>query len=231
MADMFYSLQEACSKLGKTEEEVIAQVGEVVAARVMELTRPGDAVLLLAGKGHNGDDVRAVTNHLPEREVNLLSVTDPAKTRQKLPLDLDPAPALVVDGLFGIGLNRPLNADWMQVIAQLNAKRLRVLSVDVPSGVDAATGEVQGAAGRAMETLTLGTAKKGLLQPSASEFVGRLRVARDIGLTPCLETSDQLLGQTEDFVGFPPARPAGGPVGGQVGDQRQHAVGPQHEER
>ena len=140
---------------GKTEEEVIAQVGEVVASRVMELTRPGDAILLLAGKGHNGDDVRAVANHLPEREVSLLSVTDPAKTRQKLPLDLDPAPALVVDGLFGIGLNRPLNADWMQVIAQVNAKRLRVLSVDVPSGVDAATGEMQGAAIRATETLTL----------------------------------------------------------------------------
>ena len=197
----------------KTEEEVIAQVGEVVAARVMELTRPGDAILLLAGKGHNGDDVRAVANHLPEREVSLLSVTDPAKTRQKLPLDLDPAPALVVDGLFGIGLNRPLNADWMQVIAQVNAKRLRVLSVDVPSGVDAATGEMQGAAIRATETLTLGAAKRGLLQPSASEFVGRLRVAPDIGLAPCRETSDLLLGQAEDFVGFPPTRPPGGHKG------------------
>ena len=81
---------------GKTEEEVIAQVGEVIAARALELTRPGDAILLLAGKGHNGDDARVVANHLPKREVSLLSVTDPAKTRQKLPLDLDPAPALVV---------------------------------------------------------------------------------------------------------------------------------------
>ena len=179
----------------------------------MELTRPGDTILLLAGKGHNGDDVRAVANHLSEREVSLLSVTDPAKTRQKLPLDLDPAPALVVDGLFGIGLNRPLNADWMQVIAQVNAKRLRVLSVDVPSGVDAATGEMQGAAIRATETLTLGAAKRGLLEPSASEFVGQLRVALDIGLAPCRETSDLLLGQAEDFTGFPPARPAGGHKG------------------
>ena len=198
---------------GKTEEEVIAQVGEVVANRAMELTRPGDAILLLAGKGHNGDDVRAMGGHLPGREVSLLSVTDPAKTRQKLPLDLDPAPALVVDGLFGIGLNRPLDADWMQVIAQVNAKRLRVLSVDTPSGIDAATGEVQGAAIRATETLTLGAAKLGLLKPSASEFVGRLRVARDIGLAPCRETSDLLLGQAEDFGGFPPARPAGGHKG------------------
>ena len=99
--------EEATWESSKTEEEVIAQVGEVVAARVMELTQPGDAILLLAGKGHNGDDVRAVANHLPEREVSLLSVTDPAKTRQKLPLDLDPAPALVVDGLFHPGPFRP----------------------------------------------------------------------------------------------------------------------------
>ena len=99
--------EEATWESSKTEEEVIAQVGEVVAARVVELTRPGDAILLLAGKGHNGDDVRAVANHLPEREMSLLSVIDPAKTRQKLPLDLDPAPALVVDGLFHPGPFRP----------------------------------------------------------------------------------------------------------------------------
>ena len=84
-------------KSGKTEKEVIALVGKVVANRVMELTRPGDDILLLAGKGHNGDDVRAMAEHLPGREVSLLSITDPAKTRQKLPLDLDPAPALVVE--------------------------------------------------------------------------------------------------------------------------------------
>ena len=198
---------------GKSEEDVIARVGEVVAARAIEMTQPGDAIMLLAGKGHNGDDVRAMAGHLPEREVSLLSITDPAKTLQKLPLDLEPAPALVVDGLFGIGLNRILNADWMQVIAQINAKQLRVLSVDTPSGIDAASGKVQGAAIRATETLTLGAAKHGLLSPNVSEFVGRLRVRTDIGLAPCPETSNLLFGQRKDFSGFPPVRPAGGHKG------------------
>ena len=136
---------------GKTEAEVIAQVGEIVVKRALELTQPGDAILLLAGKGHNGDDVRAMANHLQERDVSLLSITDPAKTLSNLATALEPRPALVVDGLFGIGLNRVLDADWMQIISQLNANRLRVLSVDVPSGVDAATGEIQGAAIRAEE--------------------------------------------------------------------------------
>ena len=101
----------------------------------------------------------------------------------------------------------------MQVIAQVNAKQLRVLSVDVPSGVDTTTGEVQGAAIRAKETLTLGAAKLGLLRPSVSEFVGQLRVAPDIGLVPYRETCDLLLGQAEDFNRFPPARPLGGHKG------------------
>ncbi|MEC8988848.1 MAG: NAD(P)H-hydrate dehydratase, partial [Verrucomicrobiota bacterium] len=121
--------------------------------------------------------------------------------------------ALVVAGLFGSGLTRPLEAVWMPVFAPVNSKRLLVLSVDVPSGVDATTGEVQGAAIRAKETLTLGAAKFGLLQPSASEFVGRLRVATDIGLVPCSETSNLLLGQAVDFNRFPPARPLGGHKG------------------
>ena len=45
---------------GKTEAEVIARVGEIVARRALELTQAGDTILLLAGKGHNGDDVRAM---------------------------------------------------------------------------------------------------------------------------------------------------------------------------
>ena len=195
---------------GKTEAEVIAQVGEIVARRALELTQPGDSILLLSGKGHNGDDVRAMANHLQERDVSLLSITDPAKTLSNLATALEPRPALVVDGLFGIGLNRVLDADWMQVISQLNANRLRVLSVDVPSGVDAATGEIQGAAIRAEETLTLGAPKTGLLHSPAADYVGRLTVAPEIGLVPRTATSELQLGQAEDFIGFPPPRPAGG---------------------
>ena len=198
---------------GKTEAEVITQVGEIVARRVLELTQPGDTILLLAGKGHNGDDVRAMANHLPERDVSLLSIADPAKTLPNLATALEPRPALVVDGLFGIGLNRVLDADWMQVISQLNANRLRVLSVDVPSGVDAATGEIQGAAIRAEETLTLGAPKTGLLHSAVADYVGRLTVAPEIGLVPHTATSELQLGQADDFCGFPPARPAGGHKG------------------
>ena len=44
---------------GRTEAEVIRRVGAAIAGRALQLTRPGDAVLILAGKGHDGDDARA----------------------------------------------------------------------------------------------------------------------------------------------------------------------------
>ena len=49
-------------------------------------------------------------------------------------------PALIIDGLFGIGLNRPLAESWQKIIAAVNASKLPVLAVDVPSGLNADTG-------------------------------------------------------------------------------------------
>ena len=62
---------------GQTEAEVIRRVGEKIARRALQLTRAGDAILILAGKGHNGDDARAAREHLPDRRVEVLDVTDP----------------------------------------------------------------------------------------------------------------------------------------------------------
>ena len=62
---------------GPTEAAVIARVGEVVARRSLALTKPGDSLLLLAGHGHNGDDVRAMVPHLVGRAVKLIEVVEP----------------------------------------------------------------------------------------------------------------------------------------------------------
>ena len=59
---------------GRTEMEVIRRVGAVLARRALELTRPGDAILILAGKGHNGDDARAAREFLNGRRVEMLDV-------------------------------------------------------------------------------------------------------------------------------------------------------------
>lgn len=146
---------------GQKEAEVIRRVGEALARRALELTSTNDFILLLAGKGHNGEDVRAVRPHLADRRVELFNVTSPAASLRQLELFLGQNPALVVDGLFGIGLNRPLDGDWIAFLTRLNGAHPRILAADVPSGLNADTGETYGAAVRATVTLTVGRPQAG----------------------------------------------------------------------
>src|SRR5262249_18647194 len=134
---------------GQTEAEVIRRVGNSVARVAGSLTRPGDQILVLAGKGNNGADARSAQNDLANRRLNLLEVKEPAADLSRLEALLSLKPGLVIDGLLGIGLSRPLASDWVELIQRLNHSGARVLAVDVPSGLDADTGQPQGAAVRA----------------------------------------------------------------------------------
>ncbi len=88
-----------------------------------------------------------------------------------------------------------------------------MLAVDVPSGLNADTGEHFGAAIEATVTLTVGAPKIGLLAHHASPFVGRLEVADDVGLIPCQPTSELNWTLAEDFEDFPPCRAVAGHKG------------------
>ena len=198
---------------GQTEAEVIRRVGQKVAARAHELTRPGDTILILAGKGHNGDDARAAQEFLPERNVVLLNVADPLAALGGLLHTRDASPALCVDGLFGIGLNRALDDGWRHFITMVNKAKIPVLAVDVPSGLNADTGEIFGAAIEAAVTLTVGAPKTGLLAEATWPFVGRLEVAEETGLIPCPHNADLNWTLPEDFQNFPPRRAAAGHKG------------------
>jgi NAD(P)H-hydrate epimerase len=200
--------EQATWAAGQQEAEVIRRVGQCVGRRALHLTQVGDLVLILAGKGHNGDDARCAREHLADRRVEVFDVTEPAGELAKLDVLLASRPSLVVDGLFGIGLNRPLGPEWVSFIEHVNAAHLPVLAVDVPSGLNADTGEPQGAAIAASVTLTVGAPKTGTLREVAWPFVGRLEVATDVGLAPCPHQGELQWTLPEDFAGFPPTRPA-----------------------
>jgi hydroxyethylthiazole kinase-like uncharacterized protein yjeF len=200
--------EQATWAAGQKEAEVIRRVGDCVGRRALQLTQPADMILVLAGKGHNGEDARCAREHLADRRVEVLDVTEPAADLSKLDALLALRPALVVDGLFGIGLNRPLGPEWVSFIERVNAARLPVLAVDVPSGLNGDTGEPQGAAIIAAVTLTVGAPKTGLLLEVAWPFVGRLEVAGDVGLAPCSHQSELQWTLPEDFNGYPPRRVA-----------------------
>jgi NAD(P)H-hydrate epimerase len=198
---------------GQTEAEVIRRVGKRIARRAHKLTRDGDTILFLVGKGHNGDDARAAAKEISERKTDVLEIFLPDTDLLPLESKLREKPALIVDGLFGIGLNRPLSADWQKIIAAITASGIRVLAIDVPSGLNADTGENFGACIETTITLTVGAPKTGLLAPAAWPFVGRLEVTEDVGLVPCPLASELNWTLPEDFENFPPARPAAGHKG------------------
>ena len=86
--------------------------------------------------------------------------------------------ALIIDGLFGIGLNRPLKDGWADLVHALNSGSVPVLSVDTPSGLDGDSGEpLGGLAVKCKATVTFGAPKIGLTKPEAQPWVGELVVA------------------------------------------------------
>src|SRR5437868_11091157 len=126
---------------GQSEEAVIAKAGAAVARRAEQLTKPGDFILVFAGKGHNGDDAVKASEAILSREVKLVHVVDPELVRSQFPDFLARKPALIIDGLFGIGLNRPLGYNWVKLLQAINNSGKAIFSLDIPSGLNADTGE------------------------------------------------------------------------------------------
>ncbi|WP_137232450.1 NAD(P)H-hydrate dehydratase [Streptomyces sp. BPSDS2] len=157
----------------------------------------GSRVLLLVGSGDNGGDALYAGARLARRGAGvraLLLAPDRAHPGGLAALlaaggQIVDGPDglgvldLVVDGITGIGGRGGLREDAAEVLHVVTRDRTPVLSVDLPSGVEADTGEVHGDAVRADATVTFGTYKPGLLIDPAAEHAGALRLV-DIGLGP-----------------------------------------------
>ena len=107
---------------------------------------------------------------------------------------------VLLDGLFGTGFHGEPRSEAAEVIAQLNAAEAPVLAIDLPSGVDAATGEVAGGAVQAAVTVALHGPKVGNVV-APGRFQGGELVVRDIGLEP-RETAHLLVAR-ESWRRFP----------------------------
>ncbi|GKQ50723.1 NAD(P)H-hydrate dehydratase [Bradyrhizobium sp. Ce-3] len=177
---------------------LMMSAGQAVAEAAMDLVEEGP-IVVVAGRGNNGGDgfVAAAELAARGREVSVILLCErdslqgdaalAAKGWKYPVLPFNPQalgkPALIIDALFGAGLNRPVKGDPLEMIAAVNANGTPVLAVDLPSGINGTTGAVMGAAVQATETVTFFRKKPAHLLLPGRMYCGRVRVA-DIGIAP-----------------------------------------------
>lgn len=197
---------------------LMERAGRAGAERAQQLLgKRGGLVLVACGRGNNGGDGFVVARLLRRRgrrvEVWLLGTPgalrgDAAEMEARwrraggrvrlLQSEADVATfaarcrqaALLVDGLFGTGLNAPLTGLAAAAVEAMNGAGVPILALDVPSGLSADTGLPLGVAVRATSTVTFGLAKAGLCMPPGPQYAGALHVA-DIGLAPLTPEEDR----------------------------------------
>jgi NAD(P)H-hydrate epimerase len=175
---------------GHDVDELMARAGRAVAERLR--TRYPDArrVVGVCGKGANGGDGRIALGLLREAGLDAEESEDVESTD------------VILDALFGTGFHGAPRDDAAALIRRMNASGRTIVSVDLPSGVDASTGEVPGVAVDADLTVTFHAEKVGHVVAPGRFHAGAVEVA-DIGLEP-RETRNARV--TADVLGVVPRR-------------------------
>ncbi|HKB20531.1 MAG TPA: NAD(P)H-hydrate dehydratase [Gaiellaceae bacterium] len=167
-----------------TVDELMERAGRAVAQHALEDFGDARTFTVVCGGGSNGGDGRVAGRALLEAGRDVLVVDAKPEDEEK---DLGD-PDIVIDALFGTGFEGEPRPGAARLIEQINDLGAPVLSVDLPSGVDASTGEVAGAAVDADMTVTFHGEKVGHYVTPGAFLAGYLEVA-DIGLEP-IETEN-----------------------------------------
>jgi NAD(P)H-hydrate epimerase len=186
---------------GVTAESLMEEVGRHVAQGILQFVPAHGKALVYYGKGHNGGDALVAARHLEEAgwEIELrpqerdasklatltgmkLGELQSSKHPRRIPKSrINPRASVILDGLLGIGGTGPLREDIRALTREINARRAdgnaRVCAVDLPTGLNADTGEADPDCVVADFTVTAGFAKTGLVADGAPAYVGRLCIA------------------------------------------------------
>lgn len=159
-------------------------------------------IVVVAGSGNNGGDGLDVARllHIAGVKVTILNVGNPDhasnehqvqdricqyyKIPQTSDLNVLKDASLIVDALFGIGIDRPVEGNYATAIEAINNSDAVVVAVDMPSGINTDTGEVMGVAVNATATVTFTVNKVGLTKSAGKKHAGRVVVASDMGTYP-----------------------------------------------
>ena len=169
---------------------LMEKVGGLIARRVQALYPRSQTqrVGVLVGPGHNGGDALVVARELHFQGYEVFVYNPFSKLKELTSQHAEyakslgipsfdslaalPTCDLLIDGMFGLGLERSLTDPAAATIDHLNQSSIPVLSIDLPSGLHTDTGEVLGTAIRATHTFCLGLWKLAFLQDQALEYVG-----------------------------------------------------------
>jgi NAD(P)H-hydrate epimerase len=194
-------------KRGAPAALLMENAGKAVAQEVWKLSPRGEAAVF-CGYGNNGGDGFVAARYLIEKgcsvKVFLAGRPKPLKTETetnfKKLVDMKNPPLtltgeedidrvfseirsarVIIDALFGIGMKGRLESFYVELVNRINAFGAPVISVDIPSGLDADTGKPLPVAVKAFKTVTFGFPKIGFRSQEAKNYTGEVMIA-DIGL-------------------------------------------------
>ena len=199
----------AMDKYGVPASRLMESAGAAVANEALKYAKTDD-ILVVSGYGNNGGDGFVAARHLIKKGLSV-SVFLAGRPRPfsretgdnfKTLIESGSAPRaiydtagmekafgslpqcdLIIDALFGIGIKGRLDDFYIALIDKINAVGATVISVDLPSGLDADTGAPCPVAVKAAKTITLALPKAGFNNPDARAYTGEVVVA-DIGIPP-----------------------------------------------
>jgi len=213
-------------------EEILMENAGLASVSVLQnkIGLSGRKFVIFCGSGNNGGDGLVVARliHSAGDHVKVFLSGDSAKFKgaaktnfeiiTRLPVEMikleNAAMAkkdlahcdAIIDAILGTGLDRPVAGLTAEIIALINKSGKKVLSLDIPSGVNGNTGEVMGAAVKADYTVTFGLPKIGNMLYPGYELGGELFVSH-ISFPPSLTGKSDIKIETNDYIALP-ARPA-----------------------
>lgn len=178
---------------------LMENAGRAVAEEVVRRFPRGSRVAVLCGPGNNGGDGFVCARYLRERGYHVRLALlgrkedlhrDPKEMAKRWDEAIEPlslqfleGAQIIVDALYGTGLRDDITGVSAQIIEEVAARSLPVVSIDVPSGIDATRGTVHGVAFKAVSTVTFFRRKTGHVLLPGRLYCGDVRVA-DIGIPP-----------------------------------------------
>ena len=164
--------------LGVAEDELVFRAGSAVANEIIKRFH-GGRVLVCIGKGNNGADGRVIAQILSKTHGFSVATITISNGIFKL---FDKKYDIIVDCIFGTGLNKPVEGKFKEAIRRINSSGAFIVSCDIPSGINGDNGEIMGVAVKANLTIAIQEYKLGHFLGNGPDYCGEV-IAKDIGIS------------------------------------------------